>query len=70
VGGAGAAQLLMLDKPTAALDARADYEVFLRFSELTKGRMAVLDLPPVLDGADGGSDSGAEGWAVSGTGDP
>ena len=37
-----AAQLLILDEPTAALDARAEYEVFLRFSELTKGRMAVL----------------------------
>ena len=33
---------LILDEPTAALDARAEYEVFLRFSELTKGRMAVL----------------------------
>ena len=36
------AQLLVLDEPTAALDARAEYEVFLRFSELTKGKMAVL----------------------------
>jgi ATP-binding cassette subfamily B protein len=36
------AQLLILDEPTAALDARAEYQVFLRFSELTKGRMAVL----------------------------
>jgi ATP-binding cassette subfamily B protein len=36
------AQVLILDEPTAALDARAEYEVFLRFAELTKGRMAVL----------------------------
>jgi ATP-binding cassette subfamily B protein len=36
------AQLLVLDEPTAALDARAEYEVFLRFSELTAGKMAVL----------------------------
>jgi len=36
------AQLLILDEPTAALDARAEYQVFLRFSELTQGRMAVL----------------------------
>ena len=36
------AQLLILDEPTAALDARAEYEVFQRFSELTRGRMAVL----------------------------
>lgn len=36
------AQLLILDEPTSALDARAEYEVFERFTELTKGRMAVL----------------------------
>ncbi len=37
-----AADLLILDEPTAALDARAEYEVFLRFSELMAGRMAML----------------------------
>jgi ATP-binding cassette, subfamily B, bacterial len=36
------AQVLILDEPTAALDARAEYEVFLRFSELVADRMAVL----------------------------
>ncbi len=36
------AQLLILDEPTSALDARAEYEVFQRFTELTKGRSAVL----------------------------
>ena len=36
------AQVLILDEPTAALDARAEYEVFLRFAELTRDRMAVL----------------------------
>ena len=36
------AQVLILDEPTAALDARAEYEVFVRFSELMAGRMAVL----------------------------
>ncbi len=36
------AQLLILDEPTAALDARAEYEVFLRFNELMEGRMAVV----------------------------
>ncbi len=36
------AQLLILDEPTAALDARAEYEVFMRFAELVAGRMAVL----------------------------
>ena len=36
------AQVLMLDEPTATLDARAEYEVFQRFGDLTRGRMAVL----------------------------
>ena len=35
-------QLLILDEPTATLDARAEYEVFLRFADLTKDRMSVL----------------------------
>ncbi|MGE3801729.1 MAG: ABC transporter ATP-binding protein [Candidatus Kapaibacterium sp.] len=35
-------QILILDEPTAALDARAEYQVFLRFSELVKGRMAII----------------------------
>lgn len=36
------AQLLILDEPTSALDARAEHEVFLRFSELIEGKAAVL----------------------------
>jgi ATP-binding cassette subfamily B protein len=36
------AQLLILDEPTAALDARAEYGVFQRFAELTAGKMAIL----------------------------
>ena len=36
------AQLLILDEPTAALDARAEYEVFQRFSQLVGGRMAII----------------------------
>lgn len=36
------AQILILDEPTAALDARAEYEVFLRFSELVQGRTAII----------------------------
>ncbi|MEL6591384.1 MAG: ABC transporter ATP-binding protein [Bacteroidota bacterium] len=36
------AQLMILDEPTAALDARAEYEVFERFADLTKGKTAVL----------------------------
>ena len=36
------AQVLILDEPTAALDARAEYEVFERFNELTTGKMALF----------------------------
>ena len=36
------AQLLILDEPTAALDARAEFEVFQRFRELSRGRTALL----------------------------
>ena len=36
------AQLLILDEPTAALDARSELEVFERFAELTAGKMALL----------------------------
>ncbi|MEW5918674.1 MAG: ABC transporter ATP-binding protein, partial [Gemmatimonadota bacterium] len=36
------AQVFILDEPTASLDARAEYDVFLRFSELMAGRAAVL----------------------------
>lgn len=36
------AQLLILDEPTAALDARAEFEVFKRFKELSEGKTAVL----------------------------
>jgi ATP-binding cassette, subfamily B, bacterial len=36
------AQLLILDEPTAALDARAEFEVFQRFKELSSERTAVL----------------------------
>ncbi|GAB6194782.1 ABC transporter ATP-binding protein [Lysobacter xanthus] len=36
------AQVMILDEPTAALDARAEFEVFQRFKELGAGRTAVL----------------------------
>ncbi|CAH0999478.1 Vitamin B12 import ATP-binding protein BtuD [Neolewinella maritima] len=36
------AQLLILDEPTSALDARAEYEVFQRFTALIEGKTAVL----------------------------
>jgi ATP-binding cassette subfamily B protein len=36
------AEVLILDEPTAALDARSEFEVFLRFKELSAGKTAVL----------------------------
>ena len=36
------AQVMILDEPTAALDARSEYEVFERFKELSQGRTTVL----------------------------
>jgi ATP-binding cassette subfamily B protein len=35
------AQILILDEPTAALDAKAEYELFARLRELTHGRTAI-----------------------------
>jgi ATP-binding cassette subfamily B protein len=36
------AQVLILDEPTAALDARSEFEVFQRFAELTSGKSALF----------------------------
>jgi ATP-binding cassette subfamily B protein len=36
------AQILILDEPTAALDAASEYELFQSFATLTEGRMAIL----------------------------
>jgi ATP-binding cassette, subfamily B, bacterial len=36
------ADLLILDEPTASLDARSEFEVFKRFKELSVGKTAVL----------------------------
>jgi ATP-binding cassette subfamily B protein len=38
----GGAQLLILDEPTAALDTQSEYDVYLRFRELTRGRATLL----------------------------
>jgi ATP-binding cassette, subfamily B, bacterial len=35
-------EVLVLDEPTAALDAEREYEIFQRFRELTNGKIAVL----------------------------
>ena len=36
------AQLLILDEPTTALDAQAEYNLYRRFRDLTAGRAALL----------------------------
>ena len=36
------AEVLILDEPTAALDARAEFEVFQRFKGLSRGKTAIL----------------------------
>lgn len=36
------AQILILDEPTAALDAQAEHDLFSRIQELTAGRMAIF----------------------------
>jgi ATP-binding cassette subfamily B protein len=36
------AQVLILDEPTAALDARSEFAVFTRFAELTEGKMSLF----------------------------
>jgi ATP-binding cassette subfamily B protein len=36
------AQVLVLDEPTASLDAKSEHEVFERFAELTRGKMSML----------------------------
>ena len=36
------AQILILDEPSAALDAKAEYELFSRLRELAHGRTAIF----------------------------
>lgn len=36
------AKVMILDEPTAALDAKAEYEVFERFIDLTKGKTSII----------------------------
>jgi ATP-binding cassette subfamily B protein len=36
------AEILVLDEPTASVDARAEYEIFQNFKTLTEGKMAIL----------------------------
>ena len=36
------AEILILDEPTAALDAKSEYELFLHIRDLTRGRTAIF----------------------------
>ena len=36
------AEILVLDEPTASVDAQSEYEIFRHFQELTEGKMAIL----------------------------
>jgi ATP-binding cassette, subfamily B, bacterial len=36
------AEILVLDEPTASVDARTEYEIFQNFKTLTEGKMAIL----------------------------
>jgi len=36
------AQILILDEPTASLDAKQEYEIFKQFNELTRGKTTIL----------------------------
>jgi ATP-binding cassette, subfamily B, bacterial len=36
------AEILVLDEPTASVDAQTEYEIFHHFQELTEGKMAIL----------------------------
>jgi ATP-binding cassette subfamily B protein len=36
------AEILVLDEPTASVDAQSEYEIFRNFQELTAGKMAIL----------------------------
>jgi len=36
------AQIIVLDEPTSAMDAKAEYEIFQKFHRLAEGRAAIL----------------------------
>jgi ABC-type lipoprotein export system ATPase subunit len=63
------AQLLILDEPTAALDARSEFEVFQRFKELSGARPRA-DLAPLLQRAHGRPHPGAARGQDRGAGQP
>ena len=47
------AQVLILDEPTAALDARAEYEIFQTVRRVDAGQNGSFDFTSLLDRADG-----------------
>ena len=47
------AAILILDEPTASLDARAEYEIFAHMKELTAGQDGRVHQPPLQHGAPG-----------------
>ena len=51
------AQILILDEPTAALDAESEYTLFQRFKMTHAGRDNVVNFPPLFDSPYGGQDS-------------
>ncbi len=59
------AQLLILDEPTAALDARSELEVFERFAELTEAQDGAADFSSLFDRAHGRPDRSTRGWTTS-----
>ena len=52
------ADILVLDEPTAALDAEAEHAVFTRFRELAKGRTTIVISVSISHGAHGSTDCG------------
>ena len=56
------AQLLILDEPTAALDARSEFEVFQRFAELTAGKDGAFYFTPLFNRAHGRPHRSAGKW--------
>ena len=55
------ADILVLDEPTAAMDAAAEAAIYEHFRTLTQGTDRDPDLAPFLDGADGRPDRRAAG---------
>ena len=55
------AQVLILDEPTASLDAVAESEVFDRFADLARRQHRHFDFAPLLHGAQGRPHRGSRG---------